>query len=129
MMESNRRAGPPGRFTPRSQSDTRLRDTLREAANTGCETCSRSRIARISSPASVGTGARHASSKVRKVARDTPPASCATLNISWIAPAISPRYPLSLAALAIFPLHQRFFTHNPLLFLAPPFQYLGRHSP
>jgi hypothetical protein len=29
MIESKRRAGPPGRFTPRSQSDTRLRETLR----------------------------------------------------------------------------------------------------
>ena len=29
MIESRRSAGPPGRFTSRSQSDTRLRDTLR----------------------------------------------------------------------------------------------------
>jgi hypothetical protein len=29
MIDSKRSAGPPGRFTPRSQSDTRLRDTLR----------------------------------------------------------------------------------------------------
>jgi len=29
MIDSKRRAGPPGRFTPRSQSDTRLRETLR----------------------------------------------------------------------------------------------------
>jgi hypothetical protein len=36
-------------------------------------------------------GARHASSKVRSVARDTTPASCASLIISWIAPAISLR--------------------------------------
>src|SRR5258706_332236 len=38
-----------------------------------------------------GAGARQASSNVRNVARDTTPASCASLIISWIAPAISLR--------------------------------------
>lgn len=46
---SSRKAGPPGFFTPRSQSETRFFETFRYRAKTGWETSSRRRIVFISS--------------------------------------------------------------------------------
>lgn len=61
MIDSRRSAGPTGFFAPRSQSDTRFFDALIKGVNSGCETCSASRIALISSGGRTGAGARHAS--------------------------------------------------------------------